>query len=158
MATTKAIREALRNVLQPTLGDQVGTWHLVDGFVPARKGQTGSVGSGSTTWEQQDNEWDLASTDLPVYIATVNPDPEAAEAVVQDLGELARQALVADNPTLGGVVGQINVTRMDFTTAEADGGLLVHFITLQVSCSHMVPRFRTPTQPPADELVVEVSP
>jgi hypothetical protein len=159
VATTKAIRQALVDTLKPApdLTD-IKTWHRVSGFVPDRHNPTGAVGSGTTTYDQQDNDWDLATTQLPIYIATADPNPERAEDAVQELGEAARTILVADNPTLGGVVRFTNVTSMPFTTAEADGGLLVHFVTLQVECVHMVPRFRTATEPPADVLTVEVEP
>lgn len=159
MARVKQIRQALVDSLKGAAAlSAVKTWHQVDGFVPNRYHPTGSVGAGRTTYDQQDAELDLAETTLPVFIAVVDPDPERAEDVVQELGEEARLHLVADDPTLGGVVRAVQVTGIDFTTAEADGNLLVHFITLQVSVSHFAPRYRTDTTPPADELVVEIEP
>lgn len=161
MARVKAIRQALVDSLgsAPALA-AVTRWHKVDGILPGRLAgkATGSVGAGRTTYQEQDAEWDLASTDLPVFIAIVDPDPERAEDVVQELGEEARLHLVVDDPTLGGLVQRVDVGAIDFTTAEADGNLLVHFITMQVSVSHFAPRFRNDATPPADELVVQIDP
>lgn len=155
MATLKEIRQALVDVLSaaPALAT-IKTWHKVDGFVPDRRNPTGSVGAGNSVYEQIDNDQDEATTDLPVYLAVVDPDPERAEDAVQELGEEARLVLVADNPTLGGVVSSTVVNGLDFTTAQDDNNLLVHFVTLHVTVTHFVARYRAATEPPADELVV----
>lgn len=159
MARVKQIRAALVNSLKGAAAlSAVKTWHQVDGFIPNRSHPTGSVGTGRTTYDQQDAEFDLAETTLPVFIAVVDPNPERAEDTVQELGEDARLHLVADDPSLGGVVRQVQVSGIDFTTAQADGNLLVHFITLTCSVSHFAPRYRDETTPPADELVVEIQP
>lgn len=134
----------------------VRKWHKVDGFVPDRKHPTGYIGPGSTTYELQDAEWDLATTELPVILCVIDPDPERGEDRVQELAEEARLHLVVVDPTLGGVVQGLDVTRLVFDTAEADGHLLAHFVTLQVAVNYFVPRFRHPAEPPADQIELTV--
>jgi len=158
MASTKDIRLALKDVLSqaPSLSE-IKTWHMVTGFIPDAFAPTGSVGSGRTVYAEYTNDLDEATTTLPVYIAVSEADPERAEEIVQALGEEARAVLVSDNPTLGGLVSRVNAEELAFDTAVADGDLLVHYVTLNLSISHWSPRIRPTTDPTADtvDLTVE---
>lgn len=157
MPTTKEVRHALLESLQraPDLRS-VEKWHLVDGFEPSRKHPTGFIGSGTTTYDLQDEDWDLATTELPVIFCVMDPDPVRGEDRVQELAEAARLHLVVDDPTLNGVVQRVDVQRLVFDTAEADGHLLAHFATLQVAATYFVPRFRQPAEPLPEEIEISV--
>lgn len=149
------IVNAVLNVLKsdPALA-QIQEWQPVNGLITL-KAPGVSVGIEKEGFAPDTRAEDAASATLKVVAWVKDKDPAKGEAAARELAHTIRYCL-NENRTLGGLVDGGFVSQIEYLTAEANQGLLLHLAEITYEVQYSAKRLRQTTYPAVDHVNAEI--
>ena len=149
------IANAVLNVLKndPALA-QIQEWQPVNGLITL-KAPGVSVGIEKEVFAPDTRSVDAASATLKIVVWTRDKGPANGEAAVRELAHAVRYCL-NENRTLGGLVDGGFISQIEYLTAEASQGLLLHLAEITYEVDYSAERVRKETYPTVGSVNAEI--
>jgi hypothetical protein len=146
-----AVLKTLR--AEPSLA-AIQEWQAVNGLITL-KAPGLSVGLEKEVFTPDTREADAAAATLRIAVWAREKDPAAGEALVRDLAHAVRYCL-NEHRTLGGLVDGGYVTQIEYLTADAGQGLLLHLAEISYEVEYPAERVRKKTYPAVESVSADI--